>query len=65
MESPEYIAQQLLAQYSNIDEIKALSKDDRIAVQQALNLLGFDTGGTAGSIGPMSTTAFAEYQASV
>lgn len=56
-------ANTLLSKYSSIEEIKALSVDDRIAAQQALNTLGFDTGGTAGSIGPMSTAAFAEYQA--
>jgi len=55
-------AHELLAQYSDIEEVQALNTDDRIAFQEALNLLGFDTNWTRGGIWPASTSAFEDYQ---
>jgi len=45
-------------------DANGLTKEDRVALQQRLTALGFDTGGSDGVIGPNSEKAINAYQAS-
>ncbi|MGV8985451.1 MAG: lytic murein transglycosylase [Cypionkella sp.] len=46
-------------------DLRALTRDERIALQHRLTLAGFDAGGADGRIGPLTQSAIREFQASI
>jgi len=60
--NPESRARDLLSQYSSFAEISNLSRDDAIAAQEALNLLGYNVGEADGRPWGNTERWFGEYR---
>lgn len=62
-ETIETEARTLLAGYNTIDEVRALTRDEIRAVQEALNTLGYNVGTADGIAGNRTETGFDAYVA--